>query len=328
MLLDGHNPLAIAQAAQAIADGQLLGLPTETVYGLGARADSDTAVAKIFEAKNRPTNHPLIVHVAGVEQAQAFAASWPALAQRLVAQFWPGPLTVIVPRRPELGAAAAAGQSTIGLRCPSHPVAQALLQAAKQLGVLGIAAPSANRFGRISPTTAAHVIAEFEPSWYVLDGGACEVGIESSIIDCSRSHPVILRPGVLTRTQIEAAAQEPLAQPDALAPRASGTMAAHYAPRAKLRLMSTNALHTALQVLGATPPIKLALYGCTVQAHTQATLHRVMPSNATQAAHQLFGTLRELDAQGVELIWVEEPPNTPEWDGVRDRLKRAACATL
>jgi L-threonylcarbamoyladenylate synthase len=325
MLLDGHNPIAIAQAALALAKGELVGMPTETVYGLGARADSDSAVAKIFQAKGRPADHPLIIHVASVQEAQTFAASWPTVAQRLVAQFWPGPLTVIVPRTPHMGTTAAGGQSTVGLRCPAHPVAQALLQAAQKLGVPGVAAPSANQFGRISPTTAQHVMAEFEPTLYVLDGGPCKVGIESSIVDCSQGHPVLLRPGVLTRAQLEAAAQEPLLEPDALAPRAPGTLAAHYAPRAKLRLMSASAIRTALQVLGDTPP-NLAIYGHTVLPHSSTQRHRTMPVDAAQAAHQLFATLRELDAPGIQLIWVEDPPATPEWDGVRDRLQRAVTA--
>jgi L-threonylcarbamoyladenylate synthase len=327
MLLDGQSAANIAQAAQALAKGELVGMPTETVYGLGARADNDAAVANIFQAKGRPADHPLIVHVASIEAAQAFAASWPAMAQRLVAQFWPGPLTVIVPRAPHMGNAAAGGQPTVGLRCPAHPVAQALLRAASKLGVPGVAAPSANRFGRISPTTAQHVMAEFAPSWHVLDGGPCQLGIESSIVDCSQGHPVLLRPGVLTRAQLETAAQEPLLKPDASAPRAPGTLAAHYAPRAKLRLMSASAIRTALQVLGDAPG-NLAIYGHTVLPRSPTQLHCTMPLDANQAAHQLFATLRELDAQGVQLIWVEDPPATPEWDGVRDRLQRAATAAI
>jgi L-threonylcarbamoyladenylate synthase len=332
VLLDARDPAAagatqaVHQAARALAGGELVGMPTETVYGLAARADDDAAVAKIFAAKGRPADHPLIVHVPDVGSAQVFAADWPAVAQQLAARFWPGPLTLIVPRMPGVAGASAGGQDSIGLRCPSHPVAQALLREAKALGVPGVAAPSANRFGRISPTRAAHVVEEFGDALLVLDGGDCEVGIESSIVDCSRGRPVLLRPGVLTRRQLEAAAGQPLADRDDAAPRASGTLEAHYAPRAKLRLMAGPMLNTALQMLeGST--LKLAVYSRTVPAKAVRGLrHRVMPSQASQAAHELFSALRELDAEGVHLIWVEEPPADPEWDGVRDRLQRAAAA--
>lgn len=334
MQLDAQDPAAIEAAADRLAAGELVAFPTETVYGLGARADVDAATAQIFQAKGRPVGHPLIVHVHEAAGAQAFAADWPALAQRLAQAFWPGPLTVIVPRRPGMGEAAAGGQDTIGLRCPSHPVAQALLRAAAARGVRGVAAPSANRFGRVSPTTAAHVQAEFGEAVTVLDGGACEVGIESAIVDCSRGRLVLLRPGALTRAQIEAAAGQPLAEPDADAPRASGTLASHYAPQAKVRLMPAAALGDALKVFAEaaqggntrSPGGKtLAVYSRTVQPGKGAVIHRRMPDDAARAAHELFAVLRELDSAGVSLIWVEQPPPGHEWDGVRDRLQRAAA---
>ena len=327
MLLDGHDAAAVERAAAALAAGELVAFATETVYGLGARADDDAAVARIFAAKGRPSEHPLIVHVADAADADIFAATMPPVAQRLVAAFWPGPLTVIVPRAPGVAGAAAGGQASIGLRCPSHPVAQALLRAARQHGVPGVAAPSANRFGRISPTLASHVVAEFGPELLVLDGGACTVGIESSIVDCSRGRAVLLRPGVLTRARIEAAAGEPLHGADAAAPRASGTLAAHYAPRAALRLMDAAMLQSALQLLGVAPA-GLAVYSRTVAPGASAAVvrHRRMPADADAAAHDLFADLRELDADGVRLIWVESPPDAPDWDGVRDRLQRAAAA--
>jgi L-threonylcarbamoyladenylate synthase len=330
MLLDGRDEKAVVRAAQALANGELVGLPTETVYGLGARADDDTAVARIFAAKGRPADHPLIVHVASPADAAGFAATWPPVAQRLTEALWPGPLTVIVPRRPELAAAAAGGQPTIGLRCPRHPVAQALLREAQRLGVPGVAAPSANRFGRISPTQARHVVEEMGDELLVLDGGACEAGIESTIVDCSRGRPVLLRPGVITRTRLEAIAGEPVLDRDDAAPKASGTLEAHYAPRAKLRLMSAEMLRQALQVLqnpGQGSALKLAVYCRTVpRKAAPGAIYRAMPTEAVPAAHQLFSTLRELDDQGPHLIWVETPPDTPEWDGVRDRLQRAAAA--
>lgn len=330
MLLDGRDADAVARAAQALAAGELVGLPTETVYGLGARADDDAAVARIFTAKGRPADHPLIVHVASPADALAFAAQWPPVAQRLTEALWPGPLTVIVPRRPEVAAAAAGGQPTIGLRCPRHPVAQALLKAAQGLGVKGVAAPSANRFGRISPTLARHVVEELGEDLLVLDGGPCEGGIESTIVDCSRGRPVLLRPGVITRARLEAIAGEPVFDRDDAAPKASGTLEAHYAPRAKLRLMPAEMLRQALQVLdapGQPTSLKLAVYCRTVpRSVARGVIYRAMPTEAVPAAHQLFSTLRELDDQGAHLIWVETPPDTPEWDGVRDRLQRAAAA--
>lgn len=326
MRFDGRDPAVIERAAARLSAGELVAFPTETVYGLGARADDDAAVGKIFTAKGRPADHPLIVHIADADGARAFAAQVPPVAVRLVAAFWPGPLTIIVPRAAGVGTAAAGGQASIGLRCPSHPVARALLVAARQAGVPGVAAPSANRFGRISPTRAAHVEAEFGDALMVLDGGACDVGIESTIVDCSRGHPVLLRPGLLTRAQIEAAAGEALREADDAAPRASGTLASHYAPRAPLRMMSATQLHTALQMLGKAP-LKLAVYSRPLPPGSGSGLiHRVMPGGAAEAAHELFSVLREFDDEGAQLIWVEEPPATPEWEGVRDRLRRAAAA--
>jgi L-threonylcarbamoyladenylate synthase len=324
-LFDGAEPQAIAPVAALLAAGELVAFPTETVYGLGARADDDAAVAKIFAAKGRPSDHPLIVHVSDAAEAPAFtpAADLP-MAQRLMQAFWPGPLTLILPRREGVAAAAAGGQSSIGLRCPAHPVAHALLQAAARLGVPGVAAPSANRFGRISPTTAAHVQGEFGDALAVLDGGPCAVGIESTIIDLSRGAPVLLRPGVLTPAQIEAVCGEPLRARDAQAPRASGTLEAHYAPRAPLKLLDAAALHQAL-ALPREPGMALALYSRSV-APPPGVTHRRMPDDARAAAFELFAVLRELDALGTTQIWVEQPPPSAEWDGVRDRLQRAAAA--
>jgi len=331
MVLDGHDPLAIARAAQALADGELVALPTETVYGLGARADDDAAVAKIFAAKGRPADHPLIVHVLDAADAAHFAAQLPPVARRLMGTFWPGPLTVIVPRAAGVAAAAAGGQASIGLRCPAHPVARSLLAAARSLGVRGVAAPSANRFGRVSPTQAAHVADEFEADLLILDGGACELGIESSIVDCSRARPVLLRPGVLTLAALEAAAGEPLtsteneAANDGPAPRAPGTLAAHYAPRATVRLFDTAAL---ADMLAKQWPPGVAVYSRTaLQAcGPDGTWQRRMPDDARAAAQELFAVLRELDAAGAQQIWIESAPQAAEWDGVRDRLSRAAAA--
>ena len=338
MILDGNLPASIEAAARALRSGALLGLPTETVYGLAADADNDTAVAQIFAAKGRPSNHPLIVHVADASAIAHFASAVPVFAQALVDAFWPGPLTLILPRRPDRARAATGGQDSVGLRCPAHPVAQAVLHACAQDGpalagtpVWGVAAPSANRFGRVSPTTAAHVQAELGDALLVLDGGPCAVGIESTIVDCTRGVPVLLRPGAITRAQIEAACGLRLLSKEelpALTPRASGTLLAHYAPNAKVRLMDARALQAGLDLLGQ-DAAHLAVYARTplrTAKGAQGVQLRHMPDNAAAAAAELFAVLRELDNQGMRLLWIEIPPDTPEWEGVRDRLQRAAAA--
>ena len=342
MIIDGSNPASIEQAADVIAAGGLVGLPTETVYGLAADAANEAAVANIFTAKGRPSEHPLIVHVADAESRRRFAADIPAFAQKLMDAFWPGPLTLILPRRPEIAAAAAGGQNSVGLRCPSHPVALALLKACAERGIHGLAAPSANQFGRVSPTTAAHVQGEFGDELLILNGGACTVGIESTIVDCSRGVPVLLRPGVLTATQIEYACGQNLLlnneqpsqeirrleadlMPLEAALRASGMLESHYAPKAKLRLMDAKALQTALDILG-TDAKNIAVYSrAQMQSASTNLIFRRMSDDAPKAAQQLFATLRELDQPDIKLIWVETPPEDAAWDGVRDRVTRAAA---
>lgn len=329
-VLPGSDPAALAQAAGELAAGRLVAFPTETVYGLGARADDDAAVAGIFVAKGRPADHPLIVHVCDEDAATAFCADPGPLARALMRRFWPGPLTLIVPRRPGVAAAAAGGQHSIGLRCPAHPVARALLQAAAAVGVPGVAAPSANRFGRVSPTRAAHVLDEFGAALTVLDGGDCDVGIESTIVDCTRLPPALLRPGGVPRAAIEALLGQPLAAPDAMRPRASGTLASHYAPRARVRLFDdAPALRAALDAArAATVPVPLhalAVYSRSLPSAPGAAAFHPMPGRAEAAAHELFAVLRALDASGVAEIWVERPPPEPDWDAVADRLRRAAA---
>ncbi len=353
MILPGSDPAAIAQAVQALRAGELLGLPTETVYGLAADADNAAAVAQIYAAKGRPSDHPLIVHVASSTQVARYAAQVPDFAQRLIDAFWPGPLTLILPRRPGVAAAAAGGQDSIGLRCPSHPVAQAVLRACG----LGLAAPSANRFGRVSPTTAAHVQAELGSALLVLDGGPCPVGIESTLVDCTRGAPVVLRPGQITGEQLQAAcglsmglpaeldsaaprasgtleshyapqARVRLMQGDELAqpaPKASGTLESHYAPRAKVRLMDAADIARRLQALGVHANNLGVWSRAPLPDLGAGLLWRQQSADAAVAAHDLFATLRDLDARGVQQIWVEWPPDTPEWEGVRDRLQRAAA---
>jgi L-threonylcarbamoyladenylate synthase len=329
VIVDGRAADSIAQAVATLQSGGLVAFPTETVYGLGADASSDAAVAGIFAAKGRPSDHPLIVHVPDAAAACHFAAGVPPFAQRLMDAFWPGPLTLILPRRAGVAAAAAGGQDSIGVRCPAHPVAHAMLLACRdaQPAVRGVAGPSANRFGRVSPTTAAHVASEFGEGLLVLDGGPCDVGIESTIVDCTRGVPVLLRPGMLTAAQVEQACGERVRMPDEMgpAPRASGTLESHYAPNARVRLMDAKSLQTTLDVLGADAS-RVGVYSrAPLKTRSRDVLLRRMPSEAAAAARELFAVLRELDAAGVSLIWIEAPPDAPEWAGVRDRLQRAAA---
>jgi L-threonylcarbamoyladenylate synthase len=328
MIRSGTDPAAIEQAVQSLRAGALVALPTETVYGLAADAHSDAAVARIFALKGRPADHPLIVHVASGAQVADYAAEVPAFAQRLIDAFWPGPLTLILPRRPGVAQAAAGGQDSIGLRCPSHPVTQALMRAFGH----GLAAPSANRFGRVSPTTAAHVQDEFGPDLLVLDGGACQVGIESTIVDCTRGAPVLLRPGQITPSQIEAACGQALATAEQIgqaAPRASGTLESHYAPQAQVWLLSAARLQQRLRNLAdQTHPAGGGIGLWSTQepeAPLAGLIWREQSRDPAAAAHQLFAVLRELDALGVAEIWVEQVPAGAAWDGVRDRLQRAAA---
>jgi L-threonylcarbamoyladenylate synthase len=317
----------VAAAAARLAQGELVAFPTETVYGLGARADDDTAVDRIFAAKGRPSDHPLIVHVAHEQAARCFAAELPPAALGLMQAFWPGPLTVIVPRRPGLGAAAAGQQGSVGLRCPSHPLALALLQQAFALGVAGVAAPSANRFGRVSPTTAQHVRDEFSGvpglGLWVVDGGPCEVGIESTIIDCTAAVPALLRPGMLDRSAIERVLGQALAAPQAHSPRASGTLEQHYAPRARVRLLDIHALRQAVGQAQAAVGVYSRSLGAPAGWPPGAWVR--MPADAAACAQELFAVLRRLDDAGVAEIWVEQAPADLAWEGVRDRLQRAAA---
>ena len=219
----------------------------------------------------------------------------------------------------------------MGLRCPSHPVAHAVLKACQHLNppVWGVSAPSANKFGRVSPTTAQHVSTEFGDDLLVLDGGACEVGIESTIVDCTRGVPVLLRPGAITRNDIErACGMRPLSKEELPehTPRASGTLLAHYAPNAKVRLMNAKQLQSGLDILGSDAKNIAVYHRSPLKSASRQLLLRAMPQQALATAHELFGTLRDFDEQGAKLIWIETPPDTPDWEGVRDRLQRAAAA--
>jgi L-threonylcarbamoyladenylate synthase len=338
VILSAADPSAIAQAARVLANGGLVGMPTETVYGLAARADDTQAVRTIFAAKGRPLDHPLIVHVADLAAVDWFAQTTNPLTRRLMERAWPGPVSVVLPRRAGVAEAAAAGQPSVALRCPAHPVAQALLRACEALGIPGLAAPSANRFGRVSPTTAQHVADEFGQALLVLDGGPCAEGIESAIVDARGPQPRLLRPGSVPREHLEALLDAPVLWADAASPRLSGSLEAHYAPAAKLVLLPATARSQTLQALVREQGVGRVAWwrrepGAGPAAGPTDTVVsglgdvRAMPDNPSGAAHELFAQLRRWDAAGYPVIAVDEPPAGSAWDGVRDRLRRAAAAS-
>ncbi|TFW20709.1 L-threonylcarbamoyladenylate synthase [Duganella callida] len=331
---------AIAEAAAVLEEGGLVAFPTETVYGLGADAENPDAVARIYEAKGRPHDHPVIVHVAPGADLDYWTTDVPRQARQLVQAFWPGPLTLILKRHPQIPDAVSAGQDTVGIRCPSHPVAVALLQAFKG-GKGGVAAPSANKFGNVSPTTARHVRDEFgldahddgdlngedacsaAPLSVVLEGGSSEVGIESTIVDMSRlaTHgPVLLRPGHISAQQIADVIGMTPAAPDQAAPRASGTLESHYAPRTPVTMLDAAALRTTLGDLHL-KGVKVALITHTLPPLVSA--QRRLPDAPAGYAYGLYAALRDMDQTGSDLILVETPPPDDAWLGVNDRLRRS-----
>jgi L-threonylcarbamoyladenylate synthase len=317
---------AIDAAARALAAGSLVAFPTETVYGLGADAENPAAVAAIYAAKGRPQDHPVIVHVAPGASLDYWCAEIPSEARQLADAFWPGPLTMILKRAPNIPAAVSGGQDTVGIRCPSHPVAIRLLQAFKD-GKGGVAAPSANKFGHVSPTTAQHVRDEFgaDPRIAaVLDGGQSEVGIESTIVDLSRlaTHgPVLLRPGHISAEAIAAVIDRLPSRPDAAAPRASGTLESHYAPHTPVAMQDTATLSGTLARLHeAGRKVALIHYSPLPPVHAEVAL----PATPEGFAHALYAALRAMDGVGADLILVEAPPQDGAWLGVNDRLRRAA----
>jgi len=329
----------IAQAVRRLLDGELAAFPTETVYGLGADAENPQAVARIYAAKGRPSDHPVIVHIAPRGDVGYWAAQVPDQARRLIDAFWPGPLTLILKRAAHIPGAVSAGQDSVGLRCPSHPVAQALLAAfaaARPNGQGGLAAPSANKFGQVSPTRAEHVRSEFPEEvaagMPVLEGGASEVGIESTIVDLSRldsgAGVVLLRPGHITAAQIEAVLGEPVRAPDAAAPRASGTLKAHYAPRTELELASPSRLQEVLQGRGLPSQGKVVVVGYTPEpaARDPRVQWQAVPADPARYAQALYALLRDLDSQGYARIVVQAPPADDAWHAVNDRIGRAAAA--
>ena len=317
---------AIQRAAQLLRAGALVALPTETVYGLGADASNPEATAKIFAAKDRPADHPLIVHLADTEQIVDWARDIPRDAIALARAFWPGPLTMILKKEEDVPDVVTGGQDTVGLRVPDHPVALELLRAFNG----GIAAPSANRFGRISPTTAQHVDEELgERVAMILDGGPCDVGIESTIIDLSRDEPTILRPGIIGVDAISAVlGRRPRlrgentasAQDSDSTPRVSGSLAAHYAPRTPMKMVP------AAELLQATADC--AILSRTVECPESRHIMSIeAPFDAQGYAHDLYANLRALDASGARLILVEELPTDTSWAAVQDRLGRAVVGS-
>lgn len=307
----------ILNAAAILLDGGLVGLPTETVYGLAADASNVEAVRKIFRAKQRPEDHPLIVHVGTLEQLTDWARDIPDAAFLLAKTFWPGPLTMILRKAPKVHDLITGGQDTVGVRMPDHPVALAVLQAFGG----GLAAPSANRFGRISPTTAAAVREELGDAVdLVLEGGRCAVGVESTIIDLSGTQPAILRPGAIAAAEIAAVLQCDVLAAQKNAPRVSGSLALHYAPQTKTRL----ATHIELQKILAqnVEPIAIMALHELPAANKQITIV-AMPHEPRAYAHDLYHTLRMLDKKHFQQIIIETLPEDAAWDAIRDRVRRA-----
>ena len=312
----------LERAATLLRAGKLVAFPTETVYGLGADARNDDAVRAIFTAKGRPADHPVIVHLADGAQMGAWARDVPAGARALAAAFWPGPLTLILPRANGVADVVTGGQESVGLRVPSHPVAQRLLQAFRAKGGDGIAGPSANRFGRISPTTAAHVADDLGADVaMIIDGGECTVGIESTIIAFRDNDAVLLRPGGIAVADIARVLGRAPRVADGDAPRASGTLASHYAPRTPARLLAADLLAREALQAGANAAV---LARTVPRPPGFAGQWRVAPMAPDAFAHDLYASLRALDAAGAASILIEDVPADAAWLAVRDRITRAA----
>jgi L-threonylcarbamoyladenylate synthase len=321
---------AITRAVALLRAGELVAFPTETVYGLGADARNPAAVAKIFAAKGRPADHPLIVHLPDATHLERWARDIPAEAHLLARAFWPGALTLILKRQPDVPNAVTGGQDSVGLRVPKHSLALDLLRTFDG----GIAAPSANKFGRISPTTAQHVQDDLGTSVpLILDGGPCQVGIESTIVDLSGKRAVILRPGMVSAFDIgQVLGRVPLAADDPLAPpglqpvRASGTLDAHYAPRTPLVLMPDDSLPIALRNAIVQRERVAVLATHAAPFDMPQVLWHVAPADPAGFAHDLYANLRALDALGCDRIYVQKLVGQP-WQAVLDRLKRAAAGS-
>lgn len=307
----------VRRAARILRAGGLVAFPTETVYGLGADAANEKAVARLYAVKRRPADHPVIIHFAAAQAAFDWAREVPDAARKLAQKFWPGPLTLILKRSRQARDFVTGAQDTVGLRVPSHPVAQELLR----LFDGAIAAPSANRFGLVSPTTAAHVRDDLGKDVdLVLEGGASDVGIESTIVDLSGATPVLLRPGHISKAEIEALIGA-VGEKDATSPRHSGGRERHYAPRTPAKMVPTYALDKEISVFEN----RVAVLAFS-RPDERVDFWLRMPRDPHAYAQRLYAALRELDTAGCARILVEAPPDAPEWDAVRDRLRRACEA--
>jgi L-threonylcarbamoyladenylate synthase len=304
-----------AKAIELLERGEVVAIPTETVYGLAADARNELAIAKIYATKQRPANNPLIVHIASAAQVTDWASEFPPLAQQLAHAFWPGPLTLVLPARAEVSQTVRAGEPTVALRVPAHSVALALLHDSG----LGLAAPSANKYTQLSPTTAEHVESGLGNDIPVLDGGACQVGIESTIVSVHGDQWQLLRPGMIEAAAIAAIAGKPATQQSAPTPKVPGQHLLHYSPRTPCLLFaSTPAM---LRYAQTRPAAAALLFGDTLRV-TDKDVY--LSNDPAQAAEQLYAALHRLDAAQAEVILIESPPATPEWDALRDRLQRAA----
>lgn len=315
---------ALADAARYLREGKLVAFPTETVYGLGADADNADAVARMYAAKGRPATHPVIVHLPDARELDHWARDIPEGARRLAQAFWPGPLTLVLPRAAGVEDAVTGGQASVGLRVPSHPIARALLQAFAAQGGRGVAAPSANRFGRVSATTAQHVADDFGDSVsLILDGGASDAGIESTIIGFTGPEPVLLRPGAIGVDAIADVLGTRVRLPGEDAPRASGTLASHYAPSTRARLVTE---HTLLAEIAQhlSRDESVAVLARLVHAPEDFDGRWIeAPADSEGYARALYAALRELDAAHADTLLIEDVPDTAAWQAVRDRLTRA-----
>lgn len=318
--IEPASTAAIVRAAEALRAGDLVAFPTETVYGLGADAGNRAAVRRIFAAKGRPVDHPLIVHLPDASHVTRWAREFSADARALADAFWPGPLTLILPRTDRASDSVTGGEDGVGLRVPSHPVARELLTTFGD----GVAAPSANRFGRISPTTAGHVADDLgDAVSFILDGGACAVGIESTIVAFANGDPVLLRPGGIPVADLARVLRRPLEPPDGSAPRAPGTLPAHYAPRTPAALVAPDALRAELSQFAARDEV-VAVLGRTIARPVEFEgVWITALVDAAPYAHDLYANLRALDAANADVILIEAPPGDDDWLAVRDRLTRA-----
>ena len=313
----------IAQAVKLLQEGRLVAFPTETVYGLGADATNSQAVRRIYQAKGRPPTNPLIVHIAGISQAKRYTTTWTKDADLLARRFWPGPLTLVLPRHPSIAPEVSCGLGTVGLRCPRHNLALELLQAFDG----AVAAPSANRSNRVSPTTAGHVHSELGSAVdLILDGGPCEIGIESTVLELSSPLPTILRPGNITASQIQACLGREIAQRNQVvsiktATTSPGQHAIHYSPQTPCYRFPVS-FRQKLTTFGSQPVIILlcGANGPAGDLHHKAIL---LPGNPDDYARHLYASLHAADLRGVKAIYIELPPDTPPWVAVRDRLFRA-----